>query len=71
MTGRGSNIPAVKAYFGELPSDARGFEFFSMAPPDHPYGGVVYWRARSGGGVRVEGEWAKVVVLTSRVDQEL
>jgi hypothetical protein len=60
---RGSNIPAVKAYFGELPSDARGFEFFCAAPPDRPYGGVVYWRARSGAGVVVDGDWAKLRLL--------
>jgi hypothetical protein len=68
---RGSDIPAVKAYFGELPADALGFEFFSVAPPDRPWGGVAYWRARSDGSVIVEDDLAKVVVLISRVDQEL
>jgi hypothetical protein len=68
---QGSNIPAVKAYFGALPSDAKGFEFFSVAPPDQPWGGVVYWRERPDGRVVVEEDWAKVQVLVSRVDQEL
>lgn len=68
---RGSDIPAVKAYFGELPSETVGFEFFSLVPPDRPWGGVAYWRARSDGSVIVEDDLAKVVVLISRVDQEL
>lgn len=37
-----SLIPAVKAYFGSLPAGQSGFEFFSVAPPDRPWGGVVY-----------------------------
>ncbi|MCA1705683.1 MAG: hypothetical protein LC808_21460, partial [Actinobacteria bacterium] len=32
-----SDIPAVKAYFGRLPDNARGFEFCAAAPPDQPY----------------------------------
>lgn len=66
----GSNIPAVKAYFGRLPSGTAGFEFFSIVPPDRPWGGPAYWRARADGTVVVEDDWAKVVVLISRVDQE-
>lgn len=68
---KGSDIPAVKAYFGELPPDTMGFEFFSLVPPDRPWGGVAYWRARADGSVVVEHDWAKVEVLISRVDQEL
>lgn len=67
---RGSDIPAVKAYFGELPVGVKGFEFFSVVPPDQPWGGVVYWRGRNDGSVVVDENWAKVVILISRVDQE-
>lgn len=65
-----SSIPAVKAYFGSLPAGQSGFEFFSMAPPDRPWGGVVYWHAREDGTVWIEREQAKVNVLVRRVDQE-
>lgn len=68
---RGSDIPAVKAYFGELPPGTMGFEFFSAVPPDQPWGGIAYWRSRTDGSVVVEHDWAKVGILISRVDQEL
>lgn len=67
----GSDVPAVKAYFGPLPPDGNGFEFFALTPPDRPWGGVVYWRERPDGSVRVEAEQAKVNVLVRRVDQDL
>jgi hypothetical protein len=66
----GSPFPAVQAYCGGLPSGVAGFEFFSIAPPDRPWGGVAYWRARADGSVTIEDDWAKVVVLISRVSQE-
>lgn len=68
---QGSDIPSVKAYFGSLPAGVAGFEFFSLVPPDRPWGGVAYWRARIDRSVVVEDDLAKVVVVISRVDQEL
>jgi hypothetical protein len=68
---RSSLIPAVKAYFGSLPEGQSGFEFFSLAPPDRPWGGVVYWHERDDGAVWIHDGQAKVNVLVRRVDQDL
>lgn len=67
----GSDIPAVKAYAGELPPGSEGFEFFTTAVPDRPNGPTVRWRQRDDGSVRSEGDEVRIKVLISRVDQEI
>lgn len=67
----GSDTPAVKAYAGELPSDAEGFELYTIAAPDRPHGNVMYWRQRDDGSVWEDGGEARIKVLISRVDQEI
>jgi hypothetical protein len=64
-----SDIPAVKAYFGPLPRDRPGFEFFCAAEPDVRGGSTAYWRAREDKAVWLEDEWAKVRILITRVSQ--
>ncbi len=68
---RGSDIPAVKAYAGELPDGVRGFELYAFAEPDRPAGKVMLWRSRDDGMVWEEGGEARIKVLVSRVDQEI
>jgi hypothetical protein len=67
---RNSDIPAVQAFAGELPTDAAGFEFFAVAPPDAPHGPVMYWRIRADGQVWGDEAWARIVVLITKVRQE-
>jgi len=57
--------PEVKAYRGQLPSEARGIEFETDVPPDSPYGPIATWRGPRDG-VRVEGEFAKIRVTIVR-----
>jgi hypothetical protein len=65
-----SDIPAVQAYAGELPPEANGFEFFAAAPPDAPFGPVMFWRVRADGRVWGDDAWARIVVLITKVQQE-
>jgi RHS repeat-associated protein len=66
---RGSWIPAVQAYSGPLPEGTRGIEFTTDVPPDR-YGipGQPTWRGPREG-VRVEGDFAKVKVLSIWTNQ--
>ena len=66
---RGSYIPKVQAYSGPLPEGARGIEFTTDVPPDR-YGipGQPTWRGPREG-VTVEGEFAKVRVLSIWTNQ--
>jgi hypothetical protein len=66
-----SDIPAVQAFFGELPNEVAGFEFFAACPPDRGAGPVAYWRVRDDGSVWGEDDWAKVRVVVSHVSQDL
>lgn len=73
LWGRGprdSPIPAALAYFGELPADTSGVEFYSFVEPDRPYGPVVCWRSPPHGRARWTGTWAKVKVVVSRASKD-
>jgi hypothetical protein len=67
---RGTPIPAVLAYFGALPDGASGVEFCSPVKPDQPYGPVAFWRGPPHGLAQVDGDWAKIKVLVSRVSKD-
>lgn len=62
-----SDIPKVKAYDGALPGEEQGFEFTSTVAPDP--GGVPGKPTWSGPrpGVRVEGEFAKIACIVTKV----
>lgn len=66
-----TDVPRVKAYNGPLPQANRGFEFYTLAPPDQPYGGTMFWGERTDATVSLEDEWARIVVLVSRISQDL
>jgi hypothetical protein len=68
--GFGSAQPTVKAYFGELPEGEFGFEFFSLAEPSNESGPRAYFRERADGAVWLDGDWAKVKIVVSRVTQD-
>src|SRR5687768_2258457 len=65
---RGSDVPSVKAYAGELPDGERGFEFYTPAEPDRPHGAVMHWRLREDGAVSGDGDEVKIKVFVGRVD---
>ena len=59
-----SDIPKVKAYVGKIPSRREGIEFTTDIPPDPntpPH--LAYWSGDRPG-VRTEGDYAKLKVLT-------
>lgn len=59
-----SDIPKVKAYVGKIPSGREGIEFTTDVPPDPntpPH--LAYWSGDRPG-VRTEGDYAKLKVLT-------
>ena len=59
-----SDIPKVKAYVGTIPSGKTGIEFTTDIPPDPstpPH--LAYWSGDRDG-VRTEGDYAKLKVLT-------
>ena len=59
-----SDIPKVKAYVGKIPEGKAGIEFTTDVPPDPntpPY--LATWSGNREG-VRTEGDYAKLRVLT-------
>jgi hypothetical protein len=68
--GMNSDIPAAKAYPGELPTGKDGFEFFTEVRPHTVFASGAFWRVQPDGSVWGDNEWAKVKVLVSRVSQE-
>lgn len=72
MWGRapfGSDIPTVQAYKGQVPEGARGVEFTTNVPPD-PYGLPAEDRwSGTRPDVPVEGDFAKICVVTIWTNQ--
>lgn len=68
---RGSDVPSVKAYVGELPHGESGFEFYTPAEPDRPYGAVMHWRLRADNLVSGDDDEVKIKVFVGRVDQDI
>lgn len=66
----GSDVPAAKAYFGEL-GNRGGVEFYTFVEPDRPRGPEAQWRERNDGSVVVVEGLARVQLLVSKVTQEL
>ena len=62
---QGSDIPAVQAYKGHLPSGARGIEFYTPVEPDSEGSGrpgaLVYWRPGNPGVVE-EDDYVKIPI---------
>ncbi len=67
---RNSNIPTVKAYFGKLPVDAEGFEFWTFVEPHNRFGPDAYWLQREDQQVWGDSDWAKVRIAITRLNQE-
>lgn len=59
-----SNIPKVKAYKGLLPTNTRGIEFTTDIKPDACTPPELAFWSGPREGVTVEGEYAKLKVLT-------
>jgi hypothetical protein len=67
----GGGPPRVQAYQGRLEPDQNGFEFFTFAEPNRPWGPEVTWRTPSNDLVRVEDGIAKISVLITRIEQDI
>lgn len=67
----GSDVPSVNAYAGELPDGEPGFEFYTPAEPDRPYGKVMHWRLRGDNLVSGDESEVMIKVFVGRVDQEI
>lgn len=63
--------PAVQAHTGPLPDEHVGFEFYSFAQPDFPYGHMMFWRVRDDGSVWLIDDTVRIKVLVTRVQQEI
>lgn len=66
----GSPHPAVLAFPGPLPDGASGFEFFSLTPPDTPWGAEPTWYAPPHGQAREQDGWAKIDVLIRTASED-
>lgn len=59
-----SDIPKVKAYVGKIPPDKAGIEFTTDVPPDPNTPPHLATWSGDRPGVRTEGDYAKLKVLT-------
>lgn len=73
LSGRGhktSPLPAAMAYYGALPKEASGVEFYALVEPDRPYGPVAYWHAPPYGHASEDGDRATIEVLVRRASKD-
>jgi hypothetical protein len=73
LSGRGfkeSPLPAAMAYYGALPKEASGIEFYALVEPDRPSGPVAYWHVPPFGHATEDGGRATIKVLLEHASKD-